>query len=139
MDTVRVGVGTLLIKDELIFLSKRSGSHGEGTWGSSGGHLEFGETLEDCAKREAYEEFVIQLRDLRFLCVSNVIDYGSHYLDVEFLSELDDNQVPSNQEHNKFDIFGWFPFENLPEPLFKPVEYAIKSFLTGSYYWDKHI
>ena len=61
---------------------------GGGSWGSAGGHLEFGETLEDCARREAREEFGVEVGELRYLCVSNIMAYGRHYLDVEFLGDI---------------------------------------------------
>ena len=136
MDHVKVGVGVLLIKGGLIFLSKRKGAHANGTWGSTGGHLEFGETLEECARREAKEEFGLILKNLQFLCVANVIEYGQHYLDVEFLSVLNEGQCPDIKEPEKFETFGWFSRDNLPVPLFKPLEYAVQSFLTQNSYWD---
>ena len=52
-DRPLVGVGVVFVRQGQVFLAKRRGAHGEDTWGSAGGHLEFGETLEDCARREA--------------------------------------------------------------------------------------
>lgn len=136
MGDVRVGVGTLIFKDGFVFLSKRMGSHGEGTWGSTGGHLEFGESLEQCAKREAWEEFGISLRKIQFLCLSNIVEYGTHYVDVEFITILDKEQIPVIQESEKFETWGWFDIDDLPEPLFKPIEYAIKAYISGTVYMD---
>ncbi len=52
----QVGVGVVFLRDDRVFLAKRHGSHGEDTWASAGGHLEMGETLEECARRQAMEE-----------------------------------------------------------------------------------
>ncbi len=131
----RVGVGVVFIRDGFVFLARRRGSLGGGTWGSAGGHLEYGESLEDCARREALEEFGLRVGDLRFLCVSNIIAYGRHYVDVEFLGDIG-NQEPRLLEPQAFDGSGWFPPESLPEPLFQAMEYAIDSVLTGRRYYS---
>ena len=53
----RVGLGVLIFNSKnQILLGKRIGSHGESTWAPPGGHLEFGESFEACATREAFEE-----------------------------------------------------------------------------------
>jgi 8-oxo-dGTP diphosphatase len=83
-----VGVGVVFVRQGRVFLAKRQGSHGEATWASADGHLEWGETLEECARREALEELGVAVGDLRFLCLSNIIAYSKHYLDVEFLGTL---------------------------------------------------
>ena len=108
-----VGVGLVLIRDGKVFLGKRRGSHGEETWGSAGGHLEFGESLEGCARREAMEELGVSVGDLRFLCLSNIIAYGRHYVDVEFLGELGD-QEPEPTDSGAFSESGWFLVDDPP-------------------------
>ena len=113
-----------------VFLAKRRGLLGGGTWGSAGGHLEFGESLEECARREALEEFDVEVANLRFLCVSNILAYGRHYLDVEFLGDIGE-QEPRLMEPQAFEGFGWFPLSAPPEPLYHAMSYAIDSLLTG--------
>ena len=131
-----VGVGVVFIRDGLMFLAKRTGSHGDSTWGSAGGHLEFGESLEDCARREAKEELGVDVGDMTFLCLANIIDYGVHYLDIEFLGDIGD-QIPRVVEQKSFTETGWFALDQLPEPLFTPVKYAADSLKHGLIYYDK--
>ena len=129
-----VGVGVIIIRDGKILLAERKGSHGENTWASAGGHLEFGETLEECARREAFEEFGIHVQRMTFLCVSNIVAYDRHYIDVEFLGDLG-IQIPKIQEQDSFANLQWFSLSELPSPLFEPVRIAIDRLLTGQSYY----
>ena len=130
----RVGVGVVFLRDNRVFLAKRHGSHGEATWASAGGHLELGESLEECARREALEELGLVVGDLRFLCVSNIIAYDRHYLDIEFLGDIGDEE-PVLAEVDAFTEFGWFPLDNLPQPIFLPMQYALDSVRTEQVYY----
>ena len=136
MDTPgpRVGVGVVLLRDGQVFLAKRHGSHGEDTWASAGGHLELGESLEECARREAQEELGVTVGSLRFLCISNIVAYGKHYVDIEFLGDIGE-QKPRLAEPEGFSESGWFPLDNLPAPLFQAVEYALDSLRNGTFYY----
>ena len=129
-----VGVGVVFVRHGQVFLARRRGALGGGTWGSAGGHLEFGETLEDCARREAMEEFGVGVGELRYLCTSNIVAYGRHYVDVEFLGEIG-QQEPRLMEPDAFDGCGWFPLQSPPEPLFPAMSYAMDSLLTGRQYY----
>ena len=60
---VRVGVGVLLLSPGGYVLMQRQGSHGAGEWSFPGGHLEFSETVLDCARREVAEELGVTLKD----------------------------------------------------------------------------
>ncbi|MBM3942741.1 MAG: NUDIX domain-containing protein [SAR202 cluster bacterium] len=129
-----VGVGVVFLREGKVFLARRQGSHGEATWASAGGHLEHGESLEECARREALEELGVAVGHLRFLCISNIIAYGKHYVDVEFLGDIGD-QEPSLAEPEAFSESGWFSLDHLPQPLFQAVRYALDSLLGGQHYF----
>ena len=131
----QVGVGVIFIRDGRVFLAKRHGAHGEDTWASAGGHLENGETLEDCARREAMEELGVTVGGLRFLCVSNIIAYGKHYVDIEFLGDIE-GQEPRLMEPEAFYDSGWFLLNHLPEPLFHAMKYALDSYGAGRHYYS---
>src|SRR5258708_30691144 len=51
-----VGVGVLIVRDRQVLLGKRRHAHDEGDWSPPGGHLDFGETPEECAVRGAHDE-----------------------------------------------------------------------------------
>lgn len=129
-----VGVGVVFVRQGKVFLAKRQGSHGEATWASAGGHLESGETLEECARRETMEELGVKVGNLIFLCVSNIIAYDKHYLDIEFLGDIGD-QEPVLAEPEAFSEYGWFNLYDLPQPLFQAVTYALDSIKSGRHYY----
>lgn len=52
----KVGVGVIIRKDGKVLFGKRKGAHGQGGRALPGGHLEFGESIIDCALREVEEE-----------------------------------------------------------------------------------
>ena len=130
-----MGVGVVFVRRGEVFLAKRRGAHGEDTWGSAGGHLEFGETLEDCARREAMEELGLSVGELRVLCLSNIVAYNRHYVDVEFLGDIGEQEPVPTATDGSFGEYGWYPLTDPPQPLFEPMRLAIESLLTGRWYY----
>ena len=130
-----MGVGVVFVRRGEVFLAKRRGAHGEDTWGSAGGHLEFGETLEDCARREAMEELGLSVGELRVLCLSNIVAYNRHYVDVEFLGDIGEQEPVPTATDGSFGEYGWYPLTDPPQPLFEPMRLAIESLLTSRWYY----
>ncbi len=130
-----MGVGVVFVRRGAVFLARRKGAHGEDSWGSAGGHLEFGETLEECARREALEELGVRVGELRVLCLSNILAYGRHYVDVEFLGDIGDQDPAPTAEDGSFSEYGWYPLHDPPQPLFEPMRLAIDSLLSGQWYY----
>lgn len=106
----------------------------KGSGARPGGHLEWGESLEECARREALEELGLVVGDLSFLCVSNIVAYGKHYVDIEFLGDIG-VQEPRPMERAGFSDLDWYKLGSLPEPLFQPMKYALDSLRTGRRYY----
>lgn len=69
--TPKVGIAAIVVKGDKVLMGKRCGTHGAGTWSFPGGHLEFGESWEDCAKREVLEETGLEIRDAKFVATTN--------------------------------------------------------------------
>jgi 8-oxo-dGTP diphosphatase len=67
----RVGVAIFIFKDGKFLIQQRQGAHGAGSWSVPGGHLEFGESFEDTARREAREETGLEISNVRFGAVTN--------------------------------------------------------------------
>ena len=82
--SVTVGVSIILSNpenDTLILMSKRLGKHETNKYAPCCGHLEFGETIEQCAKREAKEELGITIKRVQNLgFTEDFYDYGDDKL-----------------------------------------------------------
>ncbi len=119
----RVGVGVLIVKGGKVLLGKRRNAHGEGSWCFPGGHLEFGETPEQCAVRETLEETGLRIRNLRRSGFTN--DFfekeGKHYITVFLAAEWESGEARV-MEPEKCEKWEWFLPSGLPEPLFIPTK-----------------
>jgi 8-oxo-dGTP diphosphatase len=132
----KVGIGVMLLRDDKLLLSKRKGSHGEGEYAFPGGHLEFGESFEDCAKRETLEESGIEIHNVRFQYLANIKKYGGkHYVHIGLMADWK-NGDPQNLEPEKSEGWSWHPIDDLPRPLFEMFRLAVESYKNGKTYYD---
>jgi len=117
----RVGIGVFIIKDGKFLMQKRQGSHGSGSWSVPGGHLEFGESFEETARREVKEETNLEIKNIRFGAVTNDMfaEDDKHYVTIWVISEWASGEL-ENLEPNKCTAQQWNTFDDLPEPLFLP-------------------
>jgi 8-oxo-dGTP diphosphatase len=94
METKKMGCGfgVMIIKDNKILLGQRhidpekasSLMNGEGTWTMPGGKLNFGESFEEGAVREVFEETGIEIsaQDLKVISLTNDIVPTAHFVTV---------------------------------------------------------
>jgi 8-oxo-dGTP diphosphatase len=61
-DCPKVGVGAVVIRDGQVLLVRRGVAPSEGLWAIPGGMLELGETLQEGAEREIFEETGVTIR-----------------------------------------------------------------------------
>jgi len=119
----RIGVGVLLFRDGKVLLGKRLGSHGAGEWATPGGHLEFGETPQQCAQREVAEETGLSLGE----CVQGPFTNNifcseqKHYVTL-FMLAWHASGTPERCEPHKCEGWQWFDKTALPQPLFAPLQ-----------------
>ena len=123
----RVGLGTIVVHGGKVLLGHRISTHGTGMWGFAGGHLEFGESFEECAIRECDEECGLKLRDITFYALTNDVfeATGKHYITIFMRAEVDDPTI-INKEPDKHAEWKWFAWDNLPSPLFLPIPNLLK-------------
>jgi 8-oxo-dGTP diphosphatase len=117
-----VGVGVFIVEDGRILLGQRRGSHGAGSWALPGGHLEWGETPEDCARREVLEETGLELAEIRRGPFTNdVFPEGKHYVTLFLVTRRARGEVKL-LEPQKCERWEWCSWSALPSPLFLPLE-----------------
>ena len=136
---VGVGVGVVVHnKNGQVLVGKRMGNHAP-HWSIFGGHLEMGETFEQCAIREIKEELGIDVSNPQIFGVSNNLHTyqaeGKHTISicisVEYNSE---NGAPRNMEPHKCEAITWVSPEDLPQPHFEASKNAIHMWMAGSFY-----
>lgn len=138
---VGVGLGVMLFKKGKILLGKRHGNpnkadselHGEGTWTMPGGKLEYGESFEDCAKREVYEETGIILNKIKIICVNNDKNKYAHFITVGVFSDKFSGE-PKIKEPDEIVEWQWFGLNDLPAPLFFPSAKVIENYRKKLFY-----
>ncbi|KAJ5281528.1 hypothetical protein N7478_006900 [Penicillium angulare] len=113
----RVGVGVFVFnKKGEVVLGRRKNSHGAGTWAFPGGHLEFGESFEECAAREVLEETGLKVSGAHFLTTTNdvMVDDGKHYITVFVGCHVSgNNQEPQLLEPEKCDRWEWVTWDEI--------------------------
>jgi len=123
----QVGTAIIITREDKVLLLKRKGPHGKGTWSTPGGHLDFGESPEQCAAREAREEVGLQIVDIRFRAVTNDLfnESGNHYVTL-WMEGRSVQGEPTIESEREVAEIGWFAWDSLPEPLFLPLENLVK-------------
>jgi 8-oxo-dGTP diphosphatase len=123
----KVGVGVIVIRDSLVLLGKRRGSHGAGTWSAPGGALEFAEDIVDCAARELKEETGLTASSLELGPYTNDVfkEDGKHCVTV-FVVARGIQGTPANLEPDKCEGWAWFRWGQWPVPLFQPLQSLLR-------------
>lgn len=123
----KVGLAVIIIRDNKVLLGRRKNAHGAGSWCFPGGHLEFNEEFSECAQREVREETGLRLTNIKPAAFTNDIftQEGKHYITLFFTAECDSGE-PQLLEPDKCEGWAWFPWDNLPQPLFLPIQNLLK-------------
>ncbi|MFM2607844.1 NUDIX hydrolase [Vibrio chagasii] len=124
---VRVGVAAVIFREGRILLGERIGSHGANTWATLGGHLEIGESIEECAQRETLEETGLEVGSFKKLGFTNDIfeKEGKHYVTLYVVATSSSGE-PQIMEPHQCKQWQWFDLDELPEPLFLPLVNLLK-------------
>ena len=132
----KVGIGVMILREGKVLLGKRKGSHGEGQYAFPGGHLEYLESFTNCAKREVAEETGIEITNIRFQFLANLLEYApKHYVHIGLLADWLDGEAVV-LEPNKCESWDWYDLDAIPQPIFTACAMALQCYKTGSSYID---
>jgi len=126
-----IGVAVIVVRQGRVLLGKRINAHGAGTWQFPGGHLEYGETIEACARRELMEEAGLSIGSLRLGPFTNDFFEAEkkHYVTLFVIADQTTGD-PVVREPEKCERWDWFPWAQLPRPHFLPIVNLLKQNFT---------
>lgn len=115
-DAPVVSVGAVVVHGGRVLLAQRGHPPSEGLWTFPGGVVELGETLEEAAEREVWEECGIRVRALRpFTSVTRIfrdaagrVEY--HYVIVDMLAEWVEGELQASSDIRQA---GWFCVDDI--------------------------
>ena len=114
----RVAVGALVIKAGAVLLVKRGKAPSDGKWAIPGGSVELGETLQQAAEREIFEETGIRIRAAEPVYTFDFIErsrHGSvrfHYVIIDLAAEYLSGKIKPGDDA---DQAAWIPFAELKD------------------------
>ncbi len=137
MNRPKVGIGVILENsNNEILIGKRKGSHAP-LFSIPGGHLELGETFEEAAIKEVFEETGLQISDPKVISVTNNLrtyqHENKHYISVILYSNKYTG-VLEVKENDKCEFWAWYSPNNIPNPHFDASEFAVECFLNNKFY-----
>ncbi len=99
--------------------------------------MEFGESPVDCAERELLEETGLVASDLQMGPFTNDIfeKENKHYVTL-FVIATYSGGIAEVRESDRCKEWRWFEWDNLPKPLFLPIQNLIEQ---GFQIYDKRI
>ena len=117
-----IGVAVIVVRDGRVLLGKRRNAHGAGTWQFPGGHLEYGESIEACARRELFEETGLSIVSLRMGPFTNdVFEHEKkHYVTLFVIADQTTGDARV-KEPDKCERWGWYRWSEMPQPHFLPI------------------
>lgn len=133
---------TLVIiqKDNQVLLGMKKRGFGMGKWNGFGGKVQEGESIEDAAKREVFEEAGIAVPDLQKL---GVLDFSwrsqaqNGVLEVNIFKAIDFSGEPAESEEMKPQ---WFAINEIPfEKMWSSDAFWYKPFLENKKFSGKFV
>ena len=133
---IMVGATVLCLDEQNALLMMRRSENG--TWGVPGGAMELGETIEETARRELFEETGLQVGEMELFGIFSGPELYYRYangdevynVSVVYLARFTASEVKfMDGEHT---CFAYFPLDNLPENISLPIKPILKKLIERS-------
>lgn len=121
MQVIEVAAGLIKRNNRYLIARRKAGVHLAGFWEFPGGKREAGESLEDCLRRELWEELSIQIDSpIRYQIVRH--EYSDKVVELHFFHcAIEQGEpVPLGCEEIR-----WVLPEELTQFTFPPADYAV--------------
>lgn len=127
-----VGVSIVIIKDCKILIGEDT-RKGEALFGVPGGHWESGETLKECAAREAKEESGAVCSNIRLISVYDFYreDKKKSYVSIGMTADYQSGELRDLPREGRLNWAWYTPEEALKLKLFQPDRILIERYLSG--------
>jgi 8-oxo-dGTP pyrophosphatase MutT (NUDIX family) len=132
---IMVGASVIILdQNNKLLLQLRKDNN---CWGLTGGSLEPGESLEEAAKREMYEETGLVAKNLKLFNVFSgeefyyKLPHGDEVYNVTATYICDDFDGKLRIDNEEVVKLGFFDVENIPSNISPPDRPVIKEFITS--------
>lgn len=129
---IGIGAGIFIYKDGNVLLQKRKDN---GCWSMHAGGLEIGETVEEAAKRELFEETGLTANTLCLLGVFSgeemryTYPNGDQVSIVQIIYTCNDFSGDITREKEEVSELKWFAINEIPNNISPPDKKAFESFI----------
>ena len=142
---IGVGVGVMILRGDKVLLGRRHGDplkasselNGAGTWTMPGGKLNFGESFEDAAVRETFEETGLSIEDFSVICFNNDLVETAQFVTIGLLCKNVKGE-PEVMEPQKITEWAWFDLNDVPYPLYFPSAKILENYRENKFYIKKN-
>ncbi|MGG2065045.1 NUDIX hydrolase [Bacillus sp. S14(2024)] len=131
---IMVVAGAIIFdKENRVLMQKRSDN---GQWGFPGGFMELGESVQDTARREVYEETGLLLNELELFGLYSGPQYDKTFsngdqvslVQISFICKRYSGELVESNEESIQNTF--FPIEELPENIFSEHKMFVNDLLS---------
>ncbi len=112
-----VAASAVIIRDGKVLMIKRGHEPNKGKWSIPGGKIELGETVDEAAQREVFEECNIKIEILKLLFVGeNIVRDNTgrvkyHFVLIDLLAEYKSGEITAQSDAEEY---RWATPEELP-------------------------